>query len=61
MLVWYELHGDIYEAIARKKRIKLWRRNWKISLTEQDNPHWIDLYPRLIGNKCEMELVETLS
>jgi putative endonuclease len=43
-LVWFEMHGDIREAIAREKRLKRWRRDWKISLIEENNPHWTDLY-----------------
>jgi putative endonuclease len=49
-LVWYERHGDIRDAITREKRLKRWRRNWKRSLIEEDNPHWADLYPALIAN-----------
>jgi len=41
---------DIREAIAREKSIKRWRRDWKISLIEESNPHWVDLYPSLIGD-----------
>jgi len=47
-LVWYEIHGDIREAIIREKQIKRWRRDWKRNLIENDNPHWADLYPRLL-------------
>ena len=43
-LVWYEAFGDIELAIQREKRIKRWRRAWKINLTEQANPGWIDLW-----------------
>jgi putative endonuclease len=43
MLVWYELHGDMYNAIKREKQIKKWNRAWKIRLIETDNPHWRDL------------------
>ena len=46
-LVWFEVHGDVNEAIAREKRLKRWRRDWKRSLIEADNPHWSDLYPGL--------------
>lgn len=28
-LVWYEVHGDIMEAIKREKQLKEWRRAWK--------------------------------
>ncbi|HOZ05078.1 MAG TPA: GIY-YIG nuclease family protein [Arenimonas sp.] len=48
ILVWYELHGDMYAAITREKRIKEWRRQWKIELIEKANPHWDDLYLELI-------------
>lgn len=48
-LVWYERHQDINEAITREKRIKRWRRQWKINLIEKDNPDWNDLYPGLGG------------
>ena len=43
-LVYYEAHADINEAILREKRLKKWRRDWKINLIERDNPHWVDLY-----------------
>ncbi len=43
-LVWYEVHGDIGEAITREKRIKRWRRAWKLALIEAENPQWLDLY-----------------
>jgi putative endonuclease len=46
-LVWFELHGTMIDAIEREKRIKKWRRAWKINLIEASNPHWTDLYPRL--------------
>ena len=48
-LVWFERHGDIRGAIAREKKLKRWRRDWKRSLIETDNPHWADLYPGLLG------------
>jgi putative endonuclease len=48
MLVWYEHHEDIQTAIEREKRIKRWRRDWKIALIERDNPRWVDLYPSLV-------------
>ena len=44
-LVWFEVHEDWEAAIQREKRIKEWKRRWKIQLIESDNPHWIDLYP----------------
>jgi putative endonuclease len=47
-LVYYETHCDINEAILREKQLKKWRRDWKISLIEENNPHWIDIYNELI-------------
>lgn len=43
-LVWWEQHYDLNEAIAREKRIKGWKRKWKLELIEKDNPTWRDLY-----------------
>ena len=48
-LVWFEHFCDVNLAIAREKQLKRWRRDWKISLIETDNPHWLDLYPGLVG------------
>ena len=47
MLVWYEVHPSVVEAIAREKRIKRWRRRWKLALIETMNPEWLDLYATL--------------
>ena len=46
-LVWFELHATMYQAISREKNLKNWKRKWKISLIEKQNPRWIDLYPDL--------------
>ena len=43
-LVWYEVHGNPTSAIAREKEIKKWRRDWKVSLIENENLDWEDLY-----------------
>jgi len=42
-LVWYEISEEMTDAIASEKRIKRWRRDWKIALIERDNLHWNDL------------------
>jgi putative endonuclease len=42
-LVWYETHPTMSDAIGREKRIKRWRRKWKLALIEAENPHWRDL------------------
>jgi putative endonuclease len=46
-LVWFEAHDSAESAIEREKQIKEWKRDWKISLIEGDNPRWIDLFPAL--------------
>jgi putative endonuclease len=47
-LVYYEIYDDPESAIVREKRLKHWKRDWKIELIESDNPNWDDLYPALI-------------
>jgi len=49
MLVWYQLYDDLQEARATELRMKKWNRNWKIDLVNAFNPHWDDLYERIIG------------
>ncbi|HCO93367.1 MAG TPA: hypothetical protein DIU00_05355 [Phycisphaerales bacterium] len=38
-LVYYEVYKNILDAIAREKRMKKWKRQWKIELIEQSNPN----------------------
>lgn len=47
-LVYYETFDDIVNAIAREKQIKGWLRSKKITLIENSNPGWKDLYEGLI-------------
>lgn len=46
-LVWFEVHQEMLAAIAREKRLKAWKRAWKIELVESSNPGWVDLYPEI--------------
>ena len=46
-LVWYREYQDIGLAIVEEKRIKKWRRSWKIRLIEEMNPDWDALYAGL--------------
>jgi putative endonuclease len=46
-LVWFEATSDINAAIVREKRMKKWRRQWKIDLIEKENPEWVDLYDEI--------------
>jgi len=47
-LVYFESVDDVNSAIEREKRIKKWKRGWKIELIEKTNPDWKDLYFDLI-------------
>ena len=46
-LVWFETNDSIEHAIRREKRIKRWRRAWKLALIEAAKPTWRDLYDDL--------------
>jgi putative endonuclease len=48
-LVWFEETSDINAAIQREKTMKRWRRAWKLSVIEEVNPQWRDLYEDLIS------------
>ncbi len=48
MLVYYELHDDMEDAIIREKRLKKWNRAWKLRLIEEMNPDWDDLYESIL-------------
>jgi len=49
VLVWFEPHQGMESAILREKRIKKWKRAWKVELIEEGNPGWRDLYGEIIG------------
>jgi putative endonuclease len=42
-LVFFEVFNNIEDAILSEKRIKNWRRDWKVNLIEKGNPYWEDL------------------
>ena len=48
LLVWYELHSSMIEAITHEKQIKAGSRVKKLALIESLNPNWKDLYGDLI-------------
>ncbi len=43
-LVYFEVYGNIFQALQREKRLKKWSRQWKIGLIEKNNPEWRDLF-----------------
>jgi putative endonuclease len=47
ILVWYEIHESRHAAFVRERRIKEWKRVWKLELIERTNPGWIDLFEKL--------------
>ena len=42
-LVYFETFEDIEAAIAREKRLKKYKRAWKINLIQEHNEEWRDL------------------
>ena len=47
-LVFAEFHETMEGAIVREKRIKKWRRTWKLEMIERHNPQWRDLSDEVI-------------
>lgn len=47
LLVYYEIHESIENAIKREKQIKAGSRKKKLTLIEENNPDWKDLYEDL--------------
>ena len=47
-LAYYEVYGDVHDAIAREKQIKAWRRSKKVDLIRSMNPRWQDLGTDLV-------------
>jgi len=43
ILVYYELHINILDAILREKQIKKWNRDWKVEMIRKKNPGMMDL------------------
>jgi putative endonuclease len=48
MLVYYELHESMVEAITREKQLKAGSRLKKLRLIEAMNPDWADLYAGIV-------------
>lgn len=48
-LVWYE-HCETWDnAVAWEKRLRRYKRQWKINLIEEQNPEWHDLWNEING------------
>jgi putative endonuclease len=48
ILVWYEAHDTMIDAITREKQIKAGSRAKKLALIEALNAQWLDLYETLV-------------
>jgi len=48
-LVYYEQHDTAENAIHRERRLKEWKRKWKLELIEKFNPKWDDLYANILA------------
>ena len=48
ILVYYEMHEDMYNAITREKQIKGGSRKKKLFFIEGINPNWNDLYEDIV-------------
>lgn len=59
-LLWYEKHETRHEAFIRERRIKKWKREWKINLLEKANPKWLDIMRCPTWPLPEGELFENL-
>ena len=49
MLVYYEMHETMAAALIRERRLKEWRRAWKLRLIESVNPEWDELFDGEFG------------
>jgi len=48
LLVWFEQHDDIRNAIQREKTMKHWPGAWKVRMIHAANPEWRDLYGEIV-------------
>lgn len=48
-LLYFEEFSQVEEAILREKRLKHWKRDWKLELIRKMNPECKDLYSALLG------------
>jgi len=47
-LVWFERFDNVHDARIVERRMKAWKRDWKIELIEKVNPAWADLGDSLV-------------
>lgn len=49
MLVYYQNYEDYWDAAVEERRLKQWKRQWKINLINQFNPQWRDLFDEIVA------------
>jgi putative endonuclease len=54
-LVFFEEHDGRETAFVRERRMKVWRRRWKVELIERFNPAWRDLFEDMQGDEVDAE------
>jgi putative endonuclease len=50
-LIWYEVTDSIRIAIEEEKRMKKWKRQYKINVVEEENPNWNDLSEEFLDSE----------
>ncbi len=48
-LVWFEESESVKSAILKEKRMKKWKREYKVNVINEMNPEWRDLYYDLLS------------
>ena len=46
-LVWFEQFENVHDAREVERRMKAWKREWKVRRIEEINPQWDDLVVHL--------------
>jgi putative endonuclease len=55
-LVYIEEYANVWDAIAREKQIKDWRREKRVALIESLNPEWDDIAEHWYSGKRDSSL-----
>ena len=55
-LIYFEEFENDQEAMIREKRLKKWKREWKVKLIETMNPGWMDLSMNWSLNKTSFRV-----
>ena len=50
-LIYYESYTDVYLAINREKKLKRWKKEWKLRIIKKENPEMRDLIYDFMNDK----------